>query len=456
MAILYKAFASRRTVFCALFAVFLLFSPVMAMAEGSLFTVEGVKVDITAENAMAARDQAFAEAQKQAFQTLAVRMIPDNAAQSFVPPEADVISPMIKDYEITEEKLSSVRYIATYTFRFKDKAVRNYFSGSGVAFTDVPSRPLLILPFIERSGRLVLWAPDNTWMGAWSRSESSGSLVPLVVPIGDLQDVSDIDDSEALTYDPRRLRSMLSRYQAGEAVVAIAIPDANLQMVGGENDPATGAMTVNIYRTDRQEPEHVQQIVVTPAPAQNLRQFMDLAVHRVQQALRSDWKSRTVVDAASQGGKIEARVAFRNFQEWAAVQTALDRVYGIDKIVTKSLSPREAHLELMFQGDERRLRLALEQAGLSLSESRPPLTSPAPSYYNGGYNGGWQAQQNQQNQAPVYDLSLTSNTVSPYAVSPYAQPGAARPSSPAPYQQQVPQRAQTTPYPAPSPYQGRF
>ena len=239
MAILYKPFDLPRTVF--LFLLVALMVPLSAaQASSDLFNVEGVQVDVTAENAIAARDQAFEKAQQQAFATLAQRMLSDSEAAAFTTPGTSVISSLIQDYEITEEKLSAVRYIGTYTFRFKDKAVRRYFQGSGAEYTDVSSRPMLVLPFYEYKGRTVLWSPYNSWMSAWNRASEFRGLVPIAVPLGDLEDVKDVGEGQALNYDEYGLQRMLKRYQAGEAVIAIAVPDQDLSMVESDHDPRPG------------------------------------------------------------------------------------------------------------------------------------------------------------------------------------------------------------------------
>lgn len=390
MAIIYKPFVSIRTVLCMLLVTFLIAGP--ALAQSELFTIENVIVDVTAKNALEARNQAFEKAQQQAFITLAERMLSEAEAQTLAPPETLLISSLIQDYEVTAEKLSTVRYVGTYTFRFKDSAVRQYFSGQGVQYTDVGSKPLLVLPFFQFGERTVLWSPYNAWIQAWNRAENLGGLVPLMVPMGDLQDVKDIGDEEALTYDQHRLAGLLTRYEAGEAVLLIAIPDANLSLVTGDQESATGALSVHIYRTDRAGPEYVQQIVETARPGQTKGQLLDQAVRSVHKTLQKDWKTKTLA-AASESNRIHVQVAFKNLQEWSETQKSLQRVYGINEVILRSLSPKSAQIDLVFQGTADRLRLALQQADMTLSEPRISMA---------GYNGKYQ----NLSQPLVYDLYM--------------------------------------------------
>lgn len=374
MAILYNHFVSMRTVFYVLFAAFCLFTAFEAFAASPLFTVRDIKVDVTSENSIKAREHAFAKAQQDAFAVLAERMTDEGAGQDTPMPDVATISSLIQDFEVTEEKLSSVRYIGTYTFRFKDKEVRNYFSGHGVRFTDVSSRPVLVLPFYQRGNRMVIWSPYNDWMRAWNRAGDMQGLVPLVVPIGDLMDVSDINDDEALTYDEEKLERMLARYDAGEAVLAIAIPDDHLSLVKADQDQATGALAVQIYRTDRAGPEAVRGFTVSAKGGESKAELFDRAAREVHKSLQKNWKDKTIVGPEG-GNTLQVRVHFSGLDEWARTQRALERVYGVNEIILKSLSSNEARVDLIFQGTERRLRLALAQADMTLTEPRINPTS---------------------------------------------------------------------------------
>ncbi len=346
-----------------------------------LFTVKGVEVDVTAKSALKAQEQAFGEAQVKAFSVLAERMLSESEFQNFKAPDLEIISTLVRDFEITEEKRSSVRYIATYTFRFQDEAVRQYFSGSGIEFTDVASRLLLVLPFYQTNNGLTLWSPFNVWMQAWNRTNALDGLVPIAVPMGDLQDVQDISDEEALSYDDEKLNDLLARYSAAEAVLLIAAPDEALSLVNSDEDLASGSLTVNIYRTDREGPEYVHRVVVAAKASETRADLFDRGVDEVQKFLRKDWKARTVVDV-NQYNTLEVKVVYENFRQWAITQAALEDVYGINEIELKSVSPREAHLELLFQGSERRLRLALKQANFTLTEPEIETYNVNNYYYN--------------------------------------------------------------------------
>jgi len=170
--------------------------------------------------------------------------------------------------------------------------------------------------------------------------------------------------------DDVRLHSLdFRRYEAGEAALMVAIPDENLAMVRSDKDSATGALMVRIYRTDRSDPEVVQNITIRAQGNESKETLFDRATKQVHRALQRNWKEKTIVNP-QRGNRLQVRVHFSDLAEWAATQQALESVYGINEVALRSLSSREAHVELVFEGTERRLRLALAQADMTLSEPR--------------------------------------------------------------------------------------
>ncbi len=372
MNIIIFSFKALRTVLLLAIVLTGFFFLIPSVLADDVFTVSAVKVDVTAENAVAARERAFAQAQSAAFSALAVKLLGDADAATYTVPDPQVISLMIKDFEITDERLSAVQYIGTYTFRFDGDAVRNHFKVRGVHYTDVESKPVLILPFYQRGSRMVLWQDDNPWLQAWSsQAEPPGQLVPVIVPLGDIRDVGDIGDNESLTYQRDRLQSILNRYGAGEAIILIAAPG---QDAGG----VPSNLGILMYRTDRSGPEYVRTLKILPDAGMNSAGLYEKAEKEVRAAIQKDWKTQTVIDPVLDRGEMTVMVRYSTMQQWVETRQAMRRVPAISDMRVTSVTPREARVELQFVGDESRLRLALEQADMILN---PSQIGPAEAMY---------------------------------------------------------------------------
>lgn len=351
-----------------------LFSAFVALCAGqnamarSLFTVEGVEVDVIAENAMVAREQAFEEAQMKAFYRLVERLAPSESGR-WVSEGTDIntVAAMVKDYEVLNEKISDVRYIASYVFRFRSDAVKSFFSGQSLNYSDLASDPVMILPFYQVNGRYDLWSYDNRWKQAWGRIKSGRSLVPVVVPVGDIQDVSDMRDDQAMSYDSYRLKALVERYSAKEAVIAVAAPDSGLLQSMNSGALPTGSLIVSLFRTDTHTPVKVYEFFVTAEAieARSYDDVFDAAVARVQKLLGDNWKAQTMVNAG-QVNRVQLRVPVRDLQDWVQVKATLQSVSAVSGVALDSLAPNRAVVTLSYEGDVNRLQLALQKKSLSM------------------------------------------------------------------------------------------
>ena len=342
----------------------LMFFTVSAQAAG-LFTVEKITVDATADNAIAAREQAFNEAQVKAFTKLTKRLVEEGETEKLDTPSADTISTMIEDYEVTNERLSTTRYIGTYTFSFNERSVRRLFTSSGQSYTTTQSKPLLVLPFYQKGKSTTLWSPANVWMQAWGVAKKRNPLVPLIVPLGDLNDVRDLGDHQYMNFDTLKLSRLVDRYGAGEAVILVATADEKLSLVDQPNQPANGVVNVTIYRTDQGYSEAVDRFSLSAKPDQTLASLMGQTVAATQKRLTTSWKSRTVTHS-SEVSNLNVIVPIQSLADWTDIRRSLDRTHLITKTTLKSLTPRAARITLDFQGTPQRLSLALDQVNLIL------------------------------------------------------------------------------------------
>ena len=121
--------------------------PALAAAP---YAVSGVSVDVTAADAATARDQAIVEGQRKAFSMLMEQLLGTEKAATIQTPSDAQLSGMVKDFEVESERLSSVRYVGTMTYRFDaasiDAIIGKPADGApDVAIGAVPSGPVRTL-----------------------------------------------------------------------------------------------------------------------------------------------------------------------------------------------------------------------------------------------------------------------------------------------------------------------
>lgn len=407
----YRHFRTVRTaLYGALAGIILLGASPMAQAAASrddLYTVENVEVDITAANAVEARTQALDAAQVKAYHMLAEKFYTPEQMASFVDPDPLLVSSMVQDFEVTNEQLSKVRYKGVFTVRFRPSAVRKYlpvdqYDGMR-ASTMVPT---LVLPYYRYGDRTILWDKANIWLQSWSNpdivseqqdaSEQADPVVQhtaamdenIIVPIGDLLDVSQMPDDKALTYDPQMLDQMMGRYAADQAVILIAVPKS------GNPD----ALEISLYDARRTGPVFAQSVMVEGRPGEHAAALYTRAVQQVGALLHGNWKQTSPAGMVQNGVQVnpmnavnnavdgpapgtagaptsvvagpatqfDGRVMFSSVQEWVKLKNALERTPGMRSVVVKGLKPREAQIMMSYAGDAVALATAMQRAGIMM------------------------------------------------------------------------------------------
>ncbi|MGE5538915.1 MAG: DUF2066 domain-containing protein [Gemmatimonas sp.] len=330
-----------------------------ASAADDVFTVANVPVDATAATAAAARERALQEGQRHAFQRLLQRLTPASQRARLPQLSDSAIADLVRDFEIAGEKTSPVRYIASLTVRFKPVEVRNALRDSGMAFSETPSKPVLVLPIVESSGGRVL-SDSTDWYAAWARAVPGDGLVPFMLP-GSADEVSALVPPDAAAAgDERTLMPLVARVGAGSVLVAVARPHA---------DDATGrdGIDVSARRVGAAAGEETFVASFAPQPTDTVAAAVyDRAVAAVEAEIEETWKQSSVLRFDSMRS-IAARVPLGELGSLVAVERGLDGLAPVQRVDIIRIGRDEAEFRLTFMGDEEQLRLLLAQRDLLLS-----------------------------------------------------------------------------------------
>ena len=345
--------------------------PPVVAPQADAFTVSGVKVDISAANAAAARDQAIVEAQSKAWDTLYQRLVPGARTAPRLS-EVD-LARLVRGFEIDEEKVSATRYVGSLTVSFRPQAVRDQLSTTGAAYVEPPAQPLVVLPVAAVAGRPVLWDDRTRWRDAWEARERGSSLVPLVLPEGELEDIQAIGVEDALSGAPEPLAAIARRYNANGVVVARTdLPESG--------EPSRGeGVVVDVTRYGLDGTREQQQVTVKADPNDRPGDVLARAVSYVSAALDEGWRRENTV-ASGPEQTVAVAVPVTRLEDWVEATKRLMGINALTRVDVVSLSRTEGVLNLSYRGDVERLRQALARKDLGLSPA-------APRYDAGGMQG---------------------------------------------------------------------
>jgi len=360
-----------------------------------------VKVDATADSAAAAREMARIDGQRRALAAIIERL--SGASEPAKPPKLDdkAITDMVASFEVANEHMSAVRYVADYTFHFRPSKVRRLVrvvetppadSGSksppdkspaekgaaekgaadngGKSPTEGASKPssesgnraIVVLPVYRDGSNVVLWDEPNAWRVAWSQRPAGSGPGRLVLPLGDAADLAAIDAEKAGAGKPEALTAIAQRNQGSEAVVALAAARRQGDKVAGLD------VTVKRYRYGHLVDTQATSFEATPgeSEADLLKRAAEATAAEIESGAKRNAGARS-----DQPASLAVTVPITSLGEWVQLRDRLASASLIRKIDLLSLSRQEARIEVKYVGSQDQLKSSLAEVNLDLGGGDP-------------------------------------------------------------------------------------
>jgi len=337
--------------------LFMLSANVAWAQAGAVYTATGIDVDVTGDIATL-RDQALLQGQRKALQKVLSDIAPAERVAALTLPSDDVISAWVQDFEIEQEKSSATHYIGRYTFRFLADPVQQYLAGNRVEFAQIQTRRLLVLPiYTDETGNSNLWGPANLWLAQWSLKAPNVSLVPMILPTGDVSDTTTLSATQALAGDLPRLTALAQRYGAGDVLVT----EVKASPVGADGKQN---FAIAATRYSREAPNSFTDSL--SGDATTIDDLLGQSADRTIAWVQGQWKQANLVDASKQS-TMTIEVPVSNLQQWVNIKKQLGGVPSLKSVRLISLTRTLAILDISFLGDLPQFQRALAQQDLSLA-----------------------------------------------------------------------------------------
>lgn len=338
--------------FGLLMAVVMVLLALPTSAADNIYVIRDVPVDHTAGSADEARQIALQRGQAEAWNRLILRLALPGQSQSVPQVSGDQLDSMIQSVEIADERLTSDRYRALLTVRFRADAVRGLLGSWGIEHASEPSPLLLVLPVQGSEDDGVLWTEDNAWLRAWQHGPGGGKVIDVVVPFSDLEDIMAIDVERARSGDWQAMQAIMARYQADGVLVAQA----------NEGDEGM-ALSVDWY--EGPQPRRIEVASLAP-DGRSVEERYDEAVSAVRRAVDDQWSAASTVPDGPEESLI-AQIAIRGLAEWVDMRSRLERPASIVAIDPLVIAPGKVRVMLHYVGGIEQLRSGLRQSGLTLT-----------------------------------------------------------------------------------------
>lgn len=348
----------------AMLAFALAAGPVRAATptRADIFTVS-VPLDATAANADAARDQARADGERKAYAALLARLTLPRDQSRLPPPTDTTLNQVIQGFEVANEHHSTVRYLANYTYHFRRSAVEQLLRNHGIPFAETVSKPVVVLPVLKTAGRPMLWDDPNPWRDAWASAPPPPGLVPVTIPLGEVEDISAIDAPTADAGDDAHLQAISANYNHADVLVTRATLHH-----ADSGDSVDVSTTRFVPGSAGSEQNWVANYTATQGESDG--DMLARAVAGTVAQVENAWKQANMLDY-SQSATLTATIPIVDFATWLAVRQRLAATAAIQSSDLLSLDRHAARVALHYIGSADQLRVALAQNNLALSGSDP-------------------------------------------------------------------------------------
>ena len=348
-------------------------SPVAAQSDAYSATVT---VDASSDNVAKARDSARVDGARRALDAVVAKLAGSPDKVKPLKLSDNQVTDLVASFEVANEKMSAVRYVADYTYHFKPADVAKVMQNAGIAMgggggtpsssaaanpaENLAGKTVVVLPVYQDAGTTVLWDDPNPWREAWAARPAPAGGSTLLVPLGDVSDLSTIDADKARTGDPSSLAAIAKKEGGDEVLVMLAT-----RRLG---DKPGADVTVKRYRGGQLLDTHSDAVDVKPneADVDLFRRASDTIVADIQ----NGWKNAKVVADQPQGSLV-LTTPITGLDDWIKLRDSLSALPSVQKINVKSLSRQEATIEIQYAGSLDQLKTNLNAAKLDLQGGDP-------------------------------------------------------------------------------------
>ena len=328
-----------------------------------------VTVDATADTVIKAREMARLDGQRRALAALVERL--SGGAPVRLPKlDDDAITDLVTSFEVANERMSAVRYVADYTFNFRAAGIQRLMSNAGIAVAAPPAKPVTVIPVYQVGATSTLWEDPNPWRDAWQNLPAAAGpvplVVPLVVPLGDVGDIAAIDAEKARAGDAAGIAAIAQRNGGGDAVVALAAIRGPGEGSAGVPAGVPAGVDVTVWRYHDGQRVATHAVPLDANPGESVPDLLRRAAAATVAGIESGWR-KGVPAGYDQRGTLTAILPITGLDDWVRARQRLAAVPTIRSIALVALSRQEATIEIGYVGSIDQLKTSLAGIDLALT-----------------------------------------------------------------------------------------
>ena len=346
-----------------------------AWSADTPYDVAKISVDITAQDAVAARAQGMAEAQMRAVKTVLQRLTPLSVQEQLPELSKEDVETMVTGVSIRAEQNSTTRYIATLDVSVNEQAIKQLLQNQGIPYNEERAPSISLLPVVV-AGDNVTSEGKEGWRQAWEALDLAHSMTPATI-LRPRENLDAATVKAVLAGDAQALAAMQGEYGYGPLVIAVgeATKGEFVTRLAG----ADGVGAINFGRSDAiggDAKAAAREAAATAFAIIENRWKVSQSGEAPATEVNYAPGGEPVPGAAGEGAppaevprNVVAQVQFSGLKDWQDIRGRLMNVAGIQGLEVNSLTARAASITFDYAGSLGRLQKELDQNGFVFGES---------------------------------------------------------------------------------------
>ena len=325
--------------------------------NADIFTAKGIKIDEISDTVVNAKREGVLKAQNKALMLILSKITLGDSFQELEALNEITLSSMISSMEFVGEKSSEDRYIAQMTISFYPELIKSLLRENNIPFVQTKSRPTLIIPLLIHNEKAYLWEDYNLWKNAWSQFNSDNTLVPLIIPIGDLEDTVILKKEDVININLNSFYNLAEKYN----VTQFTIVEANLIVY-----EADGKEILQVATREYNSEEILEKIFsISNEEDLEVSKFLDSGVKEIAANFNNEWKKKNMLISVDKKD-INVQIQISSLSDLLEFQKVFNKVTIINYHYLSSLTTKQAEVLINFDGEMDKLKLALKQHNIQL------------------------------------------------------------------------------------------
>ena len=307
-----------------------------------------IPVDTEAENSVAAREKAMAEAQRKAFLEIAGKLTSAENVETLNTLEDSSIQHFIQSVGVANERAGGTKYIADLTITVNEQLLKDYLAENEMI--KMSEEEILVIPVFRRSpqGYPLLWEEDNLWLQNWrSKGLIKFGTLQMRTISAQYRDIAELSAENAL-YMPDEIYRQIGNFGGIEKIYVLFAETA-------EN----GDLNITV-KNEQNKVEDSFSVL-----NDNAKDIFDTAIEKSVMFIANMERAAKNADDNNTINAIDAVYMYQDMKDWLLKSKVLNELEPVESIETKSFGGGKVSFSINYTGSLDSLWDVLQENGFS-------------------------------------------------------------------------------------------